>query len=272
MEQDNKIKAPAPINPESLADQFMNFVEIVKILRRHCPWDRRQTNESISQLLIEETYEAIEAINEGDDEEFAKELGDIFLHIVMHSVIAEERGAFNLIDVLKKIQTKLIHRHPHVFSDVEISGEKDVMRNWENLKIEEGQSSILQGVPKTLPALMRAQRLQFKAAKVGFDWDNKNGVWDKIEEELKELRREIESNNFKRAKEELGDVIFAIVNAARFEDVVAEEALQMANNKFTARFQYIEKKAKEQGKRLSDMSLEEMDNLWEEAKSLNSKD
>jgi len=267
MKQNNKIKAPQPKNPDSLANQFTNLVEIIKILRKECPWDRRQTNESISQLLIEETYEVIDAINNGNDEEFSKELGDVLLHVIMHSVMAEERKAFTLIDVLKKIQKKLIHRHPHVFSDVEINEEKDVLRNWENLKIQEGQTSILQGVPKTLPALMRAQRLQFKASKVGFDWYNKNGAWDKIEEELKELKKEIETNNFTAAKEELGDLIFAIVNAARFEEVVAEEALQKANDKFTARFQYIEEKAKEQGKLLSDMTLEEMDKLWDEAKS-----
>lgn len=262
----NKINAPKPNDPKSLADQFLNFVEIVKILRKECPWDKKQTNESISQLLIEETYEAIDAINKHDDNEFAKELGDILLHIVMHAVMAEERGAFNIIDVLDKIQKKLVHRHPHVFSDVEVDGEKDVMKNWENLKIAEGQTSILQGVPKTLPALMRAQRIQYKASKVGFDWDNKNGVWDKIEEELKEFKVEINNENFNRASDELGDIIFAIVNAARFEDVVAEEALQKTNDKFTRRFQYIELKAKEKGKNLSDMTLAEMDYYWEEAK------
>jgi XTP/dITP diphosphohydrolase len=264
--ENNKVEVPKPKDPNSLADQFITFYEIVKILRRECPWDKRQTNESISQLLIEETYEVLEAINDKDDTEFSKELGDVLLHIVMHSVIAEERGAFNMIDVLKKISKKLVHRHPHVFGNVEINGEKDVMKNWENLKIEEGQKSILQGVPKTLPALMRAQRIQFKASKVGFDWDNKNGAWDKIEEELSEFKKEIEANNFKKASEELGDIIFAIVNAARFEEVVAEEALQKTNNKFIRRFQYIESKAKEQGRKLSDMTLAEMDVFWEEAK------
>ena len=264
--ENNKVEVPKPKDPNSLADQFLTFYEIVKILRRECPWDRRQTNESISQLLIEETYETIEAINDKDDNEFSKELGDVLLHIVMHSVIAEERGAFNMVDDLKKISKKLVHRHPHVFGDVEINGEKDVMKNWENLKIEEGQKSIMQGVPKTLPALMRAQRIQFKASKVGFDWENKKGVWDKIEEELAEFSKEIESNNFEKASEELGDIIFAVVNAARFEEVVAEEALQKTNDKFIRRFQYIESKAREQGKNLSDMTLAEMDAFWEESK------
>ncbi len=260
-------EVPKPKDPDSLADQFLNFVEIVKILRKGCPWDRKQTNESISQLLIEETYEMIEAIAKKDDMEFSKELGDIFLHVVMHSVIAEERGAFDLVDVLKRIQTKLVHRHPHVFGDVKVNGEKDVMQNWENLKIEEGQTSILQGVPNTLPALMRAQRIQFKASKVGFDWDNKKGVWDKIEEELQELKAEMEANDIEKISEEMGDLIFAIVNAARFDDVVAEEALQKTNDKFIRRFKYIEEKAKEINKNISDMSLEEMDKYWDEAKS-----
>lgn len=264
--ENNKVEVPKPKDPNSLSDQFLCFYEIVKILRRECPWDKRQTNESISQLLIEETYETIEAINDNDDEEFSKELGDLLLHIVMHSVIAEQRGAFNFINVLEKISKKLVHRHPHVFGDVIINGEKDVMQNWENLKIAEGQESILQGVPKTLPALMRAQRIQFKASKVGFDWEDKKGVWDKIEEELAEFKKEIEANNFKKASEELGDIIFAIVNAARFEEVVAEQALQKTNDKFIRRFQYIESKAKEQGKKLSDMTLGEMDVFWEEAK------
>jgi len=264
--ENNKIDIPMPKNPENLEDRFMAFYEIVRILRRECPWDKKQTNETISQLLIEETYETIESIRNKDDEEFSKELGDLLLHIIMHSIIAEERGAFNFIDVLTKISKKLVHRHPHVFGSVTVNGEKDVMQNWENLKIEEGQESILQGVPKTLPALMRAQRIQFKASKVGFDWENKKGVWDKIDEELKEFKKEIEAGNFKKAAGEMGDIIFAIVNAARFEEIVAEEALQATNDKFIRRFQYIESKAKENGKKLSDMTLAEMDAFWEEAK------
>ncbi len=263
------IKAPQPENPESLSDQFMNFVEIVKILRKKCPWDSQQTNESIAQLLIEETYELIEAIENGDDEEFAKELGDVFLHVVMHSVMAEERGAFNLNDVLKKIQKKLINRHPHVFSDVQVSGSDEVMRNWEKIKMkEQNQESVLDGVPKAMPALLRAERIQFKASRVGFDWENKEGVWDKVEEEIAELRSELTDGNSENAKEEFGDVIFALVNAARFENIIAEESLQKTNDRFTKRFKYIEKKVKEAGKDLKNMTLAEMDSLWEEAKKL----
>ncbi len=265
---ENKLqKAPEPENPDSLSSQFLNFVEIVKILRQKCPWDKKQTNESIAQLLIEETYEMIEAIEEGNDEEFAKELGDVFLHVVMHSVMAEQRGAFNLVDVLKKIQKKLITRHPHVFSDVVVSDEEEVMNNWEAIKMkEQNQKSVLDGVPKSMPALLRAERIQFKASRVGFDWDDKEDVWDKVEEEIGELRYELRNGNNEKAKEEFGDVIFALVNAARFEKIIAEESLQHTNNKFTRRFAYIEEKTNEMGKKLSEMTLGEMDQLWEEAK------
>ena len=262
---------PEPKDPESLADQFISFVEIVKILREKCPWDKEQTNESISQLLIEETYEMIEAINNQDDEEFSKELGDVFLHVIMHGVMAEERGAFNNIDVLKKIKEKLVYRHPHVFAGVHVDGEKDVMRNWENLKLKEGRTSILEGVPQHLPALIRAERMQFKASKVGFDWDNKDGVWDKITEELAEFKHEKDNNNKEKASQELGDILFAIVNAARFDGIEPEAALQYTNDKFKRRFNYIEDQARKQGIMLSDMTLGEMDKYWDEAKALEKK-
>ncbi len=266
---DELIKAPRPNNPESLSDRFMNFVEIVRILRKKCPWDSEQTNESIAQLLIEETYELIEAIENGDDDEFAKELGDVFLHVVMHAVMAEERGAFNLTDVLKKIQNKLINRHPHVFSDVQVSGSGEVMRNWEKIKMkEQNQESVLDGVPKAMPALLRAERIQFKASRVGFDWEDKEGVWDKVEEEIAELRHELKKGEKEKTYNEFGDVIFALVNAARFEGIIAEESLQKTNDRFTKRFRYIEKKVKSAGKDLKNMTLAEMDELWEEAKKL----
>ncbi|MGA2298807.1 MAG: nucleoside triphosphate pyrophosphohydrolase [FCB group bacterium] len=273
------IEAPKAKDQESLLEQFQVFVDIVKILRKECPWDKEQTNESISHLLIEEAYETIDAIEKNNSEDFAEELGDLFLHIVMHAVIAEERGAFNLVDVLKKIQHKLIYRHPHVFSNVEVDGEKDVLRNWENLKLKEGKTSILEGVPDSMPALLRAQRMQFKASKVGFDWNNKIDVWAKVDEEIEELKREMLKSPKAKTEnpltpfekggktEEIGDLLFALVNAIRFEDIVAEEALQKTNNKFRKRFQYIEQKAAEQKRMLSDMTLEEMDVFWEEAKS-----
>jgi XTP/dITP diphosphohydrolase len=268
----NNNEVPKPSDPKSISSQFDTLVEVIRILRRKCPWDSKQTNESIAHLFVEETYEAINAIYEHNDEEFCKELGDIMLHVIMHAIMAEERNAFNLIDVMTKIRKKLIHRHPHVFADVEVNGEEEVVSNWEALKMQEGQRSILDGVPKSLPSLLRAQRIQHKVSRVGFDWENSDGAWDKVFEELNELRKEIENKNKDKAIEELGDLLFAIVNTARFEDIVAEEALHLTNNKFTKRFEYIEKKVKEMGKKLSDMSLEEMDRIWDEAKLNEAKD
>lgn len=257
---------PKAKNPESMTDQFEAFVEIVRILRKECPWDRKQTNGSIAHLLIEECYETIDAIEKGDDEEFSKELGDLLLHVVMHAVMAEQRGSFNIIDVMKKISAKLVNRHPHVFGEVAVSGEDEVMNNWEAIKMREGQKSILQGVPKALPALLRAERIQHKASRVGFDWKDKDNVWDKVDEELGELKVEIKNGNMENKIAEFGDFLFSVVNAARFEDVVPEEALQKTNNKFTRRFQYIEKKVRESGKNMNEMSLEQMDAIWDEAK------
>jgi XTP/dITP diphosphohydrolase len=265
MEKGN-VPVPKPKDPTSVTDQFLAFEEIVRILRRDCPWDRKQTNESIAHLLIEECYETIDAIEKGDDEEFAKELGDLLLHVVMHAVMAEQRGSFNMIDVITKISTKLVNRHPHVFGKVAVSGEDDVMNNWEAIKMKEGQKSILQGVPKALPALLRAERIQHKASHVGFDWDNKDNVWEKVEEELSELKHEIAQGNKDRMVSEFGDVMFSLVNAARFEDIVPEEALQRTNNKFTKRFQFIERKCIELGKNMNNMTLAELDTIWDEAK------
>lgn len=261
-------EVPTPPNPESLLDQLEAFVSIVRILRTDCPWDREQTHESISHLLIEEAYETLDAIKAKDDREFSKELGDLLLHVVMHSVLAEERGAFTLRDVVEKISAKLVHRHPHVFGDAAAEDPGQVLQNWEAQKMKEGRKSILEGVPKQLPALLRAQRMQEKASNVGFDWDNRGDVWAKVEEEFGELKAELHSGNRERAEKEFGDFLFALVNASRFEKFVAEEALQYTNNKFTRRFQYIEAKAKENGLNLKDMTLAEMDVWWDEAKSL----
>jgi MazG family protein len=267
MEQ-KKYDIPLPNDPNSNADRFLAFIELVKVLRLGCPWDRKQTNESIAHLLIEECYETLDAIKKKDDDEFSKELGDLLLHVVMHAVMAEERGAFNINDVMRHIHDKLVFRHPHVFAEVEVSGEGEVLNNWENLKKKEGRKNTLDGVPDSLPALLRAERIQFKASRVGFDWEEKSGVWDKVQEELDELKVEIEAENQANIKEEFGDVFFALVNAARFENVVPEEVLQGTNDKFTRRFRYIEDKAKEQGKALKDMTLGEMDAYWDEAKTL----
>lgn len=255
-------------NKNNPIEQFERFLEIVKELRIKCPWDAKQTNESIAPLMVEEVYECIEDIYEKNDAGFAKELGDILLHIVLHAVIAEERGAFDMAKVIDNECNKMIHRHPHVFSNVEVKDEEEVLQNWEALKMQEGNKSLLEGVPKSLPQLLRAERIQHKVSRVGFDWDNRDDVWDKVFEEIAELKIEIQNDDKEKARQELGDVLFALVNAARHEGLVAEEALQLTNNKFTKRFQFIEAKVLEMGKNMNDMSLEEMDAIWDEAKTM----
>lgn len=264
----NTSKTPVPIIYDSLdlSQNFIAFNELVRILRDECPWDRKQTHESISHLLIEEAYETADAIAQKNDEEFSKELGDLLLHVVMHSRIAEQRGAFTLRDVIEKVFSRLVHRHPHVFGDTSVQDEHEVLQNWEVLKMKEGRKSVLEGVPAFLPALLRAQRTQEKAANVGFDWDKKEDVWAKVEEEMAELKEELMANNREKAADEFGDVLFSLVNAARFEGLVAEETLQATTKKFINRFQYIEKQAGFMDKKLSEMSLAEMDSLWNEAK------
>lgn len=254
-----------------MIEQFERFVEVVKILRKECPWDAKQTNESIAQLMIEETYECITEIYNKNDQEFAKELGDLLLHIVMHSVIAEERNAFDIAKVIDYVSEKMIYRHPHVFGDEVVDGENDVLNNWEALKLKERkkEASILDGVPISLPQLLRAERIQHKVSRVGFDWDNKEDVWDKVFEEISELKHELAQEDKNKATQELGDVLFAIVNAARHDGIIAEEALQLTNNKFTRRFQYIENKVRKSGKNMRDMTLGELDEIWDEAKAKN---
>jgi XTP/dITP diphosphohydrolase len=269
----NIIEIPVPKDKDSAVSQFENFIEIVRILRKECPWDKKQTNESIAPLMVEEVYEAIDAVYSKDDNEFSKELGDLLLHIVMHAVMAEETGRFTITDVVRKISEKMIHRHPHVFGSETVQDEHEVLQNWEKLKLTEKEAhekvkSTLDGVPNSLPALLRAERIQYKVSRVGFDWTDKNDVWNKIYEELDEFRAELTSGDKEKARQELGDFIFAIVNAARHEGIVAEEALHLTNNKFKSRFQYIEKRALELGKSLEDMTLEEMDKIWDEAKLL----
>jgi len=259
-------KIPEPENPTDAISQMKTFIEIVKILRNECQWDKSQTHKSISHLLIEEVYEVYDAINKNNFDELAKELGDILLHIVMHSVIAEEENNFNFADVIKTVSEKMIRRHPHIFAGVEVDDTNQILKNWEDIKMQEGRKSVLEGVPASLPSLLKAERIQEKAAKVGFDWDNKIDVWKKVEEEISELKIEIENGDKNKIEEEIGDVIFAIVNAARFEGVVPEQALQKTNSKFISRFQYIEKIAKEKGLELTEMTLEQMDEIWNEAK------
>lgn len=263
---ENNIKVPTPADPDDVFDQFKAFVDIVKLLRTECPWDREQTHQSISRLLIEEAYEALDAIQENDDAEFAKELGDILLHIVMHSVMAEERNAFSLIDVIKKISHKMVSRHPHVFGNTSVTDQDDVLNNWENIKMAEGRKSALEGVPNNMPALLRAERIQEKASRVGFDWSDKADVVAKMDEEYNEFKVELLAADKEKAFEEFGDLLFAITNLARFEDIAPEDALQAANKKFTRRFQFVEAQAAASGRKLNEMTLAEMDEYWELAK------
>ncbi len=246
---------------------FGELVEVIRRLRKECPWDREQTHKSIRHNLIEEAYETVEAIDEENFEELKKELGDLLLHVIMHSVMAEESGKFTLAEVIEGIRNKLIYRHPHVFGDVKVDNPKEVKHNWEKLKqAENNRDSIISGIPKSLPALIKAYRVQEKAGSVGFDWENPNDVWKKVEEEISELKKSIESNDSNKIEEEIGDLLFAIVNYSRFLKVNPESALNKAVEKFTRRFQTIERELKSQGKDIYSATLEEMDAIWEQIK------
>lgn len=257
---------PQPLDPDDPVEQFRSLWEIVRLLRRECPWDREQTHASIAPLLIEEAYETVESIRHNAPAELCRELGDLLLHVLMHSVIAEEQGEFRLSSVIEQERTKLVHRHPHVFGSGSADSAHEVKQRWEQLKLHEGRQSLLEGIPKSLPALLRAQRLQERAASVGFDWQQREEVWTKLQEEFAELQSALHSGNRRRIAEELGDLLFTLVNAARFEHLSAEECLQAANDKFTRRFQYLEHRAREQHIPLQEMTLQQMDSLWEEAK------
>jgi len=246
---------------------FADLVEIVTILRKECPWDRKQTHQSIKDNLIEEAYEAVEAIDTKDFGELKKELGDVLLHVVFHSNMAAESENFAIEDVIYSIQEKLIRRHPHVFGDEVAEDEKQVAENWESIKLEEGKNSVLEGIPKQLPALIRAQRMQEKAANVGFDWPEFEQVWEKLEEELHEFREALEEGNRKESHKEFGDLLFSLVNVGRFFDLNAEDSLRSTNKKFINRFQFIEQQLKDQDKSISEVTLGEMDKHWEQAKS-----
>lgn len=244
------------------------LLTIMDELREQCPWDRKQTMQSLRHLTIEETYELGDAILDNDLEEVKKELGDVLLHIVFYSKIGSETNDFDIADVANEICDKLISRHPHIYSDTKVENEEDVKRNWEQLKLKEGKKSVLEGVPKSLPALVKASRIQDKVAGVGFDWEEPQQVFEKLKEELEELQHEIDSEDRDKIEAELGDVLFSIINYARFLKVNPEDALERTNKKFIRRFQYLEEKAKEQNKSLRDMTLAEMDVYWEEAKLL----
>jgi XTP/dITP diphosphohydrolase len=254
---------------ESQLKAFDRLLTIMDELRSQCPWDKKQTMQSLRHLTIEETYELGDAILDNDLEEIKKELGDVLLHIVFYAKIGSETNDFDIADVANEICEKLINRHPHIYGDVVVENEEDVKRNWENIKLREGKKSVLEGVPKGLPALVKANRIQAKVAGVGFDWEKPEQVWEKVEEELNELREEVTKENIDAMEAEFGDVLFSMVNYARFLNIDPENALERTNKKFIKRFQYLEEKAKEKGKSLKDMSLPEMDVYWEEAKSTN---
>jgi len=243
------------------------LLTIMDELRVKCPWDKKQTFESLRHLTIEEVYELGDAILDKDLMEIKKELGDVLLHIVFYSRIGSETKEFDIADVANDICDKLISRHPHIYGDVEVADEEEVKRNWENLKLREGKESVLEGVPKSLPALVKANRIQDKVAGVGFDWEEPSQVWEKLKEELNEFQEEVKKNDKDAMESEFGDVLFSMINYARFLNINPENALERTNKKFTKRFQYLEKQAKTIGKSLEDMSLEEMDSYWEEAKN-----
>lgn len=255
----------------SRANQLKAFDRLLTImdeLREQCPWDKKQTMETLRHLTIEETYELGDAILDNDLEEVKKEVGDLLLHLVFYAKIGSETNSFDIADVCNSICEKLIHRHPHIYGDVKVEDEQEVKRNWEKLKLKEGRTSVLEGVPKSLPALVKASRIQEKVSGVGFDWEKPEQVWEKVEEELEEFKVEVAKNDTDAMESEFGDVLFSLVNYARYKNINPENALERTNKKFSKRFQYLESKAKTLNKDLKDMTLAEMDVFWEEAKKL----
>lgn len=246
---------------------FERLLNIMDDLREKCPWDRKQTMESLRNLSIEEIYELSDAILRNDLNDVKEELGDVFLHLVFYAKIGEEKNAFNVADVLNSVCEKLIHRHPHIYGNVKADTEEEVLKNWEQLKLKEGKKSILEGVPDSLPAINKAYRMQQKTAKVGFQWDKIEEVWEKVEEETQELKEAVAVNDKSKSEEEFGDLLFALINYARYLNIDPEAALEKTNQKFKYRFEFIEQKAKENGIDLQSMTLSEMDTFWDMAKN-----
>ena len=255
------------MNMKEKEKAFIRLVEIMDRLREERPWDKKQTINSLRYLTIEEVYELSDAILDEDFEEIKKELGDLLLHIVFYSRIASEKNKFDISDVLNTISDKLIHRHPHIYANVKVKDEKDVKENWEKLKLEEGKNSVLEGVPKSLPAVVKAYRIQEKVRGIGFDWQNKEQVWDKVLEEIQELKDE-EISKSERIEDEFGDLLFALINYSRFININPEDALEKTNKRFIKRFQILESMVKNQEKEFSDLSFEEMNLFWEKAKKI----
>lgn len=266
-----------PVKDTSLLNhEFVNLRHVIAELRgpNGCPWDKKQTHASLKRYLIEEAYEVLEAIDQEDDEHIVEELGDVLLQIMLHAQIGEDNGYFSIGDIIKSVTTKMIRRHPHVFGNIEVSDAEEVVQNWEEIKKkergihQEEESSILDGIPKGLPSLYRAEKIQSKAAKVGFDWDKVDPIWSKIDEEIEEFQQEIKAGNELKSRQEFGDLLFAIVNLSRYYKIDPEQALEYTNNKFIARFHYMEQKAKETGHNLKDLNLEQLDVWWNEAKKI----
>ena len=248
-------------------EAFARLLKIMDELRVQCPWDKKQTMDTLRYLTIEELYELSDAILDKDMSEIKKELGDLLLHIVFYARIASETNDFDITDVINDVCDKLVHRHPHIYGDVKVKDEKEVKKNWEKLKLKEGKKSVLEGVPKSLPAVVKAFRIQEKVRGIGFDWDDKSQIWDKVLEELNELKVEVENRNTDRIESEFGDVLFALINYARFIAVNPDDALERTNKRFIKRFQIMESKLKKEGKDLSAMKLEEMEKYWQWAKN-----
>jgi XTP/dITP diphosphohydrolase len=244
---------------------FQELLEIMERLRAECPWDKKQTNHSLRNLTIEETYELADAVLEENPDEIMKELGDLLLHIVFYAKIGSETGDFDIADIIKNLNKKLIYRHPHIFSDTIVNDAEDVKKNWEELKMREGKK-VLEGVPGSLPAMIKANRIQEKVRAVGFDWDEKSQIWDKVREELEELETEVRNEDPERTESEFGDLFFSLINAARLYGIDPETALEKTNLKFIKRFAYLEKNTLRKGRSLKDMNLDEMNEIWEQAK------
>jgi MazG family protein len=251
---------------QNVAEAFMRLVGIMDELREKCPWDKKQTIQSLRQMTIEEMFELADAITESDWKGIREELGDLLLHILFYAKIGSEQKQFELEDVLSGISDKLVARHPHIYGDVKVENEEDVKKNWEKLKLKEGKISVLSGVPRSLPATVKAMRLQEKARQVGFEWENKEQVWEKVEEEMNELKEVINTGQQEKTEEEFGDLIFSLINYARFLQVDAENALERTNKKFIHRFTRMEQQALAEGKDLDKMSLAEMDAIWDSIK------
>jgi len=266
------LSQPDPLRPEKLK-AFDRLLTVMDELRENCPWDKKQTIETLRHLTIEETYELSDAILEGDLNEIKKEIGDIMLHLVFYSRIASEKKAFDIADVLHSLCDKLVERHPHIYGDVVANDEETVKANWEKIKLRKGNKSVLEGVPKSLPAMVKAIRIQDKARGVGFDWEKKEQVWEKVEEEMREFKKEFnaesdEAIDREKALAEFGDLLFSLVNYARFINIDPEEALERTNKKFIRRFQYLETESAKDGKNIGEMTLDEMDVYWERAKQI----